>query len=277
MPGFRNHKFARLSKKTVVAVALTPLVLSAGCKTLELSSGWRDFDIAIDGSGNEWSDRTTYLENEDVAVGLCNDDDYLYMAIMTSSPSVQQQIGMAGLTIWLDPTAQNKKTMGIRFPQGLDAADLPRPGPGERPDPRKSIEAALDASTQEIQILGPGRNLRNRFDTDNAFDVHVSFGRARGAVVYEMRLPLKKDPDHPYAADARPGDSIAVGIDSPEFDLGSRGGGPGPGGFGVGRGGAPGGPVGMRPAGGRPGFQKPNAIERWAKVRLAPRPGTTGG
>lgn len=42
----------------------------AGCKSIELSSRWRDQEVAVDGINNEWGNATTFWEDQNVLTGM---------------------------------------------------------------------------------------------------------------------------------------------------------------------------------------------------------------
>ena len=83
----------------VVSFAVGP---AAGCREVELTSGWATGAIEIDGVDDEWAGATTYFEKQDVTVGVLNDDEFLYVSLVTSGP-VGRLAMATGLTVWLDP------------------------------------------------------------------------------------------------------------------------------------------------------------------------------
>ena len=96
----------------VVSFAVGP---AAGCREVELTSGWATGAIEIDGVDDEWAGATTYFEKQDVTVGVLNDDEFLYVSLVTSGP-VGRLAMATGLTVWLDPDGGNDEWYGIRFP-----------------------------------------------------------------------------------------------------------------------------------------------------------------
>jgi hypothetical protein len=116
--------------------------------------------------------------------------------------------------------------------------------------------------------------------------VDVAIRNEQGTLQYELKVPLARGADHPYAIDAQPGKSIGVGLETgkmPQRSFGSGrgggfgggGGGGGMGGGGRGRGGGGGGGMGGRGGGGRGGggqrgFEPPKPLKGWATVTIAP-------
>jgi hypothetical protein len=145
-----------------------------------------------------------------------------------------------------------------------------------------------DSSTRtldQFDWLGPGKSQRKLVDLTPALGVAIASGSEEGVLVYEIRLPLKSSTEHPYAVDAAPGSTIALGFETPSDPparegrgpgggMGGRGGGTGgPGGGMGGRGGGMGGPGGgMTRGGGRgdfPGGQAKPMKLVWVSAKLA--------
>ena len=55
-------------------------------------------------------------EESGVAVGLLNDNDYLYVAFSSRDSDVNRQAMTLGLELWLDPKGDGPASFGIRFP-----------------------------------------------------------------------------------------------------------------------------------------------------------------
>ena len=86
----------------VAALVAATLGLAAACKEVELASGWAAGGIEVDGVDDEWTGATTYFEKQDVTVGLLNDEEFLYVSLVTSGP-VGRQAMATSLTVWFDP------------------------------------------------------------------------------------------------------------------------------------------------------------------------------
>jgi hypothetical protein len=262
------HLLRRLA--TVSTLVLT-IILAAGCgdKDPEISSGWTDGDISVDGANTEWQDRTVFVESVDIVAGVVNDYDFLYVVLMTSERTRQMQL-MRGVTMWFDTSGEKKKTFGIRFPLVMDDMS-PMAFRQNEAQNRPSFED-LEAEMVELEVIGAGGPVE-RLPADGTSGIEVNLSRSGGVVVYELRVPLKADGQYEFAVGARVGELIQIGLETPEFERpegmgggrGMGGGGMPPGGMGGGRGGHGGSP----PGGGRGGFEPPDPIKLWATVRLA--------
>jgi hypothetical protein len=271
-----------------------------GCGGQQLASTWRDREITIDGLDDEWEGTMAYLSDANIAVGLLNDDEYLYVCLATVDSRVVRQVVGSGLTIWFDAKGGKKRSLGINFPLGMDLsreggdrANRPMPGSGEGgpmpgfgeggPDPEK-LREMLSGSAGEMAILGPGKTDRRLMPVASSQEVRVKLGYSGGKLVYELRIPLVHDLEHPDAIGLENGRKIGVGFETAEIDReamkermkngmgagrppmgGTNGGGP-PMGGGM-RGGGPRG--GGMPGGQGSGGEMSERLELWIKVQLA--------
>ncbi len=291
--GMRIEIMRRMRRdKTLIStvIVLLSAVLLQGCGGMKLESRWRDREISIDGMigspgevDREWAGARTALEDENVSVGLVNDEEYLYMSLVLGDASFGRQVVGMGFTLWFDPDGGNNREFGIRFPLGVGQSGFPLAGSGmpsfARPDVGSDredgdfeahLQETLEAMTQ-LEILGPGERDRRKLHVHDAGGIDVEMGTSNGALVYELRVPLAGMVDHPYAIGAKPGSVIGVGLETPKIDVSAmrdemkgrgRGGGGRPGG-GMRGGGRPGG--GMREM--RP--EMPEPLNVWGKIRLA--------
>ncbi len=241
------------------------------CEKYELKSRWKDRDIDVDGRSLDWLDTLTYVEEFNVSIGIANDTDYLYICAVVENPLVRMQVLRQGLTVWFDPKGGRKKSMGLRFPLGSQGKREPPSEFGEEQDIEK-LQRSSSMSINELEILGPNRNEKRRMRKAEAKGVDVAMSVSSGMLVYELKIPLIKSSDRPYAVNVQPGSTFGIGIEtSPPSDMGQSprrktggmrrpvgGGNPGMGG----RGG-----MGQMPGGGRPVM--PKNLKLWLSVSLS--------
>lgn len=95
-------------------------VLFSGCSAVELYSDWSNRKITIDGKYSDWPNMQTYYsEKEKIVINLLNDNEYLYICLITRNRQIEVNLMEKGLVAWFDHTAKKNKTLGIRFPIGL--------------------------------------------------------------------------------------------------------------------------------------------------------------
>ena len=119
------------------------------------------------------------------------------------------------------------------------AAEAAGPAGAERGSaPSDSYEPA-----NRIDILGPGKNDARSLTSDHASGVEAALRVSEGQVFYELKVPLAKTADHPYAIETAAGKTIGIGFETPKVEQPAsegRSGGSG-GGYGHGGGGGMGG------------------------------------
>jgi hypothetical protein len=231
----------------------------AGCGTAEIASRWRSSDVPAP-AFNEKSMTGT----------VCNDSEYLYIGVRTTSPGMQRLLEREGVTWWFDAQGGSKKTFGIHYPirlqgerpKGGDEGDDAPPGFGDRQTPRKP-PTDLDLffgekEHQRMSLLATG-------------GIEAGFHRERDTLVYEIRIPLNPGATHPFGIGARGGTVIGLGAETSDYKSPTdlpierpEGEGEPEGGFG-----------GRRSGGARRGGPRPDSgphgeqLNLWMKVRLA--------
>ena len=268
--GFKRIFTDRLTALFFMLFLLTFCMV--GCGTLELNSDWRDREIAVDGSNDDWLGNMMYFEKEYVSLGLLNDEKFIYICLIAEDQIIRNQVMGQGFTLWFDPDGGKKKTFGIKFPIGIQ--------PGERQDRRKrpgsipmedrrdqeNLEGLRQARMKqmaELEILGPGKEKSVRMPVEKAKGIYVNVELSSGMLVYEIKVPLERSEEYPYAVGTKAGNLVGIGLEtskvkrpSKRSGMSGRSGAGGRGGMG-----------GMR--GGGMGPQMPKPLKIWAVVQLA--------
>jgi hypothetical protein len=237
----------RLRRIVLLLCALLPASLLVGCNELELKSAWRDRDILIDGDATDWRGLTTYVEKGNIAVGVANDRENLFVCLHSPTREVAGQIVLRGLTVWFDPEGGPDGRLGFHCPLGADEMpgtgdDSPAPGddstlPGEgtprragmmsrpggpmtdRDEMREMIIETVDQAAREVEVLGPENLVYGTFPIGDIQGLEISLGYADGRIVYELKLPLEKTEDRPYALGVNWDKKVGIRFVTPEFDM----------------------------------------------------------
>lgn len=282
-------KLNRCNNYFLLSGTIIFLIFLSSCNREEINSTWKDNEIAIDGYFKEWENNLHFIKNEKIAIGVSNYESDLYLCLVSSDRGVMSQIMRSGFTVWFDPKGKNHKTFGIKYPTGMQQADMfmMRDMMGERDfnrGERNRFDNQMDffENTQtHFELLGPKKDDIMIIPILNNQGIQVKLGRSRQQLVYELKVPLTQTPEHPDAINASPGQEISIGFETGKFDMPemmrdkARGGGiPGgrgnPGGGGSRPGGMRGRPGGM--GGGPPrgmGRGMPEQLKVWIKVNLA--------
>jgi len=251
----------------------------AGCgSTADMSSTWNNNPVTIDGDANEWGSGLTNVKDTKLFVGIQNDQDFMYLCLTSPDRQFRRQLVGMGLTVWFESEGGHR--VGVLYPIGmLGQGRQPLTSPDESPggDERERI---VEQTLSDLEILGSGKDDKNLFSIVQSPGISVKVGGSQGSSVYELKVPLRKSNEHPYAIEASEASTVKISIETGKFELGSRLGGMGEGmreGSGEGRprgGGMPGG--GGRRSGGTPQGARPEPLDVSVAVQLAgPTHGTT--
>ncbi len=268
----------KVTIRTLPVLIITGLLFSTGAEagTQKLSSAWLTGEIIVDGTAAEWDGVRTKIEDEDLAIGVQNDGERLYVLLVTNDPLIQRQIFVRGLTVWLDADRGKDKEFGVRFPLGALATGQfpgeagPRAGMRGESD-IDSLKAQFAKTLEVIGIVNDDNELTQFANTDPD-GIYAQVGKEDDWLVYELQVPLHTSEVLPMSFQVAPGAEIDVGIETPEIDrskmrgmmrdrMGGRGGMGGRDGM-HGRGGFGGMRGGERP-------QIPDPLNFWTTVILA--------
>jgi hypothetical protein len=97
-----------------------------GCSSaVQLTSDWKKSEIVIDGKQNEWQGSLYGLKKVNVAIGVRNDAENLYLCFISYDQGIGRQIMSGGFTVWFDPSGGTDERCGIKFPVGLPIGTRP--------------------------------------------------------------------------------------------------------------------------------------------------------
>jgi hypothetical protein len=263
----------------ITVFCVLPLLVSCG-GGLEIASRWRQANLTIDAADSDWAGSMLYLQKEGVSVGVQNDGEYLYLCLRAHDRRIQQQIMRLGFTVWFDSTASEENILGIHYPIGMQDIRQMREGRAAEGNPEQAERnpeqlQQFRQMLHEMEVIGPGKSDRNRVPVINSYAISIAMSDTSGALVYELRMPLKSAIQRPYAVGTDTGKVINIGLETGEMKraMMPQGGGM-PGGMPGGGGGMPGGGRGGRGGGMGPGGRQTTEgtsepLKVWMKVEIA--------
>jgi hypothetical protein len=272
----------RITLPLSFVIAVSAVVIAS--EKTHVISQLRDAAVVADGDFGDWYGNLQPLGEHPVSLQALNDKDFLYLRMTASDAATRMEIMRLGLTVWFDPAGGDKKKFGIRYPvvehgggPGSDGQGGQR-GRGHHGPPGERGGDGMDPPhpADRVDILGPGKDDARSLTHQALSGVEVAVREEQGVLQYELKVPLLRSADHPYAIGTEPGKTIGVGLETGKFEQPSHAG-RGGGGFGGmgGRGGmgghGDGGARGGSRGGGEGrGFEAPKPLKAWATVAIAP-------
>jgi len=218
----KNQQEARGSRRVgheqlLIAVALLLAMSLMGCSaTKEISSLWNDNKIIVDGSQSDWGSETVYLEDEGLTLGVKNDQEFLYVCIVSQERRFPFQMALFGFTLWVESKTDDDRMFGLRFPLGTQDLQASRTQGSVSFD---EVGSLLDNIPDGLEIVGPTKDDRIRLLKMEAQGIQVQLKEKEGLFVYEARVPLEKSPAYPHAIGLGDAKSISVGLEMGELNL----------------------------------------------------------
>lgn len=260
-----KFKFKNLNSYSKLVLMFIGFVFISCSSSQQVSSSKNNGEIKIDGEQSDWK-HLTNMKGENISFGFSNDENNLYISMITNDRSKIMNILGGGLEVWIDPGNSEDK-IGIRYPEKPDPAEMMeemrKQGPPnmERNQKDMNENKELDPmmknfldKQKEIYVLDENGNVVKPYSIDSK-DYKLSLKVDRASLCYELKIPLGKKP----FLDLKNGTNINVDFQSGEIEMG-----PGnmnrPEGMG-GEGNRPSGPPmggGNPPPGGGPGGQGMN-------------------
>ena len=198
-------------------------IVCVGCRDIELTSKRPVHDINIDGKDDDWRNTKTFFENERVAIGVFNDEHFLYLSLTPWDIGMETSIIRGGFTVWFDSRGKKKKTFGIRYPIGSKEYGLT----GIERKTRDELEERLKKfaeSQNELEIIGPGEDEVRKMAISEAKELYIEagVGSSNGKLFYELKVPIDRDEKHPYSLVISPDGTLGLGFETGSWDVKMR-------------------------------------------------------
>ena len=184
-----------------------------------VQSQWAATAPNIDGSNSDWEGGTlTLYKKTQVDYAFRNDEDNLYVIFIFNDPrQFMSTIQQSGITLWLNTDGKKKKDYGIKFAIKTVSADnyiqiveemLGESMPEEKKQQLKAQESYQIFHNEVIDKKGDAPAITSGPDAP-AFNTAAG----RETLIYEFRVPLKRDEANPVGIGAAPGGSFTIGFE----------------------------------------------------------------
>jgi hypothetical protein len=215
------RQLINLKRFLLIVLISNVLFFLSGCSSsLEIASKYPDNKVIIDGKDNEWENKTIYLKDDNILVGLQNDNAFLYLLISTSDRKKQMQILNSGLNIWFDPNGGNSKKLGMRFPLGRIESGQQfsnREDRTENPDNDIHENNMNQNRFSEIEIYEIETNSWNKNGLNEIKGLEVKMSKTNDRLVCEYKIPLKSQNADFYIPAS--GGKLGIGIETNQIDF----------------------------------------------------------
>ena len=210
-------------KKTVYSFFLCFVVLalcSPGiAKDKIVQSQWVATAPNIDGSNSDWEGGTlTLYKKTQVDYAFRNDADNLYVIFIFNDPrQFMSTIRDSGIILWLNTDGKKKKNYGIKFAIKTVSADnyiqIVEEMLGETMSEEKKQQIMAKESYQIFhnEVIDKEGEAPVIASGPTAPVFNTTGGRE--TVVYEFKVPIKRDESHPVGIGTQPGGSFTIGFE----------------------------------------------------------------
>ncbi|TAK53690.1 MAG: hypothetical protein EPO24_14000 [Bacteroidetes bacterium] len=213
--------------KHSIILFLLVIAILGGCGSLQFTSQRASAPITPGVPSEELQRAMVRIEGTQTMVGFLNDNDYLYLSIVTTDRGVQRQMLARGFTVWFDREGGNDERFGIKFPLGIQTGDFRRmreewgrdrdDGVRERPMRDSLADRLPPFDTTEVEILGPKEGAHERVKIIQLKQIALKLTIVNGRLEYVLKVPLTDNGPDPYAIGTSPGTTIGVGLVTAEF------------------------------------------------------------
>ncbi len=196
-----------------IAIFLTVIVV-VGCSSVkETTSNWRNNEIKIDGDISDWQNTLEAIPDKNFAVGLKNDDKFLYISFITDDRMKIMQMFRNGFITWLTPNGDNGKKFGIKFPlSNKEKGTTQFHDVNREMIPQENIEKIITKllnEQKEFKIINKDKFPLNLFFLENTEGIKLALGYKANNFVYELQIPLASS-NYSTKINSLPGDKVIV-------------------------------------------------------------------
>ncbi len=191
------------------------ILFAGGCTAAQsLTSRAPAEEVSVDAQVAEWEGALSPVDGEEFSLGVLNDRDNLYIALVSHNQQVIRQIVTRGLTFWLDPAGGKEKVIGLRYPTGLSGQGGPAAAVNAAAGPER-MRGAMERATSHFEIVRGDEIWRH--PANSLPNVSASASVDYGTLTIEVLIPLNSRTHFDLGAPV--GSTIGLGLETPPLDL----------------------------------------------------------
>ncbi len=219
---------ASIFLSSVIITAVISSLFLTNCGTTEIISKWQTNEITVDGSQVDWESKLKFIEEEEIAIGISNNENNLFICLSTTDVFKMTKLLRMGFTVWLEPVSGDGEVIGIQYPIKSDGLSpgVMRPGAGNEigQEVMEQLIQKFKTEQHEFLIVNEDKFPLNAYPVSNETGFQVRIGIEMRQLVYELKIPLANNNSAPVNVDALPGEILSIGFESGEIDaLSGRG------------------------------------------------------
>ena len=209
------------------------ILFAGGCTAAQsLTSRAPAEEVIVDAKVAEWEGALSPVDGSEFSLGVLNDQDNLYIALVSHNQQVIRQIVTRGLTFWIDPTGGKEKVIGLRYPTGMSGQDRPAASVNAAAGAER-MRGAIERAASYFEIVQGDEVWRP--PVNSLPNVSASAAMEYGTLTIEVLIPLNSSTHFDLGTPV--GSTIGLGLETSPLDFDElRQGSDGPGSA-VGRGG----------------------------------------
>jgi hypothetical protein len=181
--------------RLTILIIIAFLSTSLTARTATIESHWKTGEVIIDGMASEWSNPFTQLsDNENWSINVKNDNEKLYLCLISTDQSINRQMMMSGFVVTFNGTQKNNDVIfGLRFPVGMHSNGEQHAQSGQNRDP-EALKALEEQMLMALEIIGPNKNDSKPMGVAiaDSFGIKVKCMHTEDTLVYELEIPLKR-------------------------------------------------------------------------------------
>lgn len=205
----------------IISIVILLIFGFIGCSSSELMISDSISDITIDGNQEDWSGKLKYFRDERIAIGFQNDDENLYICLVTSDRANAMKIMTLGLTVWFNPE-NGEQEIGVQYPKKMDDASSRRSMElNKNNQPHIDFKATVNTMMQyqgEYLLIDDNEEIfyAAPLGTNDGFEIKV--GAMNEQFVYEAKVPIGNNSQAQIPINVFPNEKVAVRFETGEID-----------------------------------------------------------
>jgi hypothetical protein len=197
-------------------VSIIAILSLSGCTAMVLRSTISSKPVVIDGNLDEWNPaQFTMVEDNKTSFAATNDSLFLYIAGRCSDPTKIRSIEREGITIWIDPSCDQKTNFELHYPASLYAPLNQHRGgfwDALSAEQQGRALARLKELQDGILIIDKGTNNADIIRHDSTGYISAAYNFTKPALTFEIRIPLGLTKYFPKIASLLQQEKIEIGF-----------------------------------------------------------------